>query len=77
MEIVFICSVGIYRCEKSSSIKSNINMTHNFDMLYRLYLYMYAVYNNTMTRVTQPINVLIYLNSATQHQGSYCPLGIA
>ena len=34
METVFICSVGIYRCEKSSSIKININMTQNFDMLH-------------------------------------------
>ena len=34
MEKVFICSVGIYRCEKSSSIKINMNMTQNFDMLH-------------------------------------------
>ena len=32
METVFICSVGIYRCEKSASVKKN--MTQNFDMLH-------------------------------------------
>ena len=32
METVFICSVGINRCEKSSLI--NMSMTHHFDMLY-------------------------------------------
>ena len=31
---VFICSVGIYRCEKSSSIKINMNMTQNCNMLH-------------------------------------------
>ena len=34
METVFIYSVGIYRCEKSSSIKIIMNMTQNFDMLH-------------------------------------------
>ena len=29
METVFICSVGIYRREKSSCIKINMNMTHD------------------------------------------------
>ena len=33
-ETVFICSVGIYRCEKSSSVKINMHMTQNFDMLH-------------------------------------------
>ena len=34
METAFICSVGLFRCEKSSSIKINKNMTQNFDMLH-------------------------------------------
>ena len=34
METVFICSVGIYRSEKSSSIKINMSMTQNFSMLH-------------------------------------------
>ena len=34
IETVFICSVGIYSCEKSSSIKINMNITPNFDMLH-------------------------------------------
>ena len=34
METVVICSVGIYRCEKSSSIKINMNLTQDFDMLH-------------------------------------------
>ena len=42
-ETVFICSVGIYRCEKSSSIKINMIMTQNFDMLHSdMYYYMIA-----------------------------------
>ena len=34
IETVFICSVGIDRCEKSSSIKINMNMTQHYDMLH-------------------------------------------
>ena len=34
METFFICSAGIYKCEKSSSIKNNMNMTQNVDMLH-------------------------------------------
>ena len=34
METVFICSVGIYRCEKSTSVKINMNMTQNLYMLH-------------------------------------------
>ena len=34
METVFIFSVGIYRSEKSSSIKINMSMTQNFSMLH-------------------------------------------
>ena len=41
LETVFICSVGIYRCEKSSSIKINMNLTQNFDMLHSdMYYYL-------------------------------------
>ena len=34
MTTVFIFSVGLHRFEKSSSIKINMNMTQNFDMLH-------------------------------------------
>ena len=47
METVFICSVVIYRCEKSSSIKINMNLTQNFDMphsdMYHNIFYVYKV----------------------------------
>ena len=33
METVFLGSTEIYRCEKLSSIKTNMNLTQNFEML--------------------------------------------
>ena len=32
METIFICSVGIYRCEKSSLNKINMKLTQDFYM---------------------------------------------
>ena len=44
---VFICSVGIYRCEKLSSIKIDMNLTHNFDMLHSdmHYIFVHSKHN--------------------------------
>ena len=52
METLFICSVGIYRCEKSSSSKINMNMTHHFDKLHSDIYYHMRIYIKTATMET-------------------------
>ena len=60
METIFWGSTGIFRCEKLSIIKINMNLAQNFDMLHN---YILASHPSARIRYDCELVILVQLNN--------------